>query len=131
MFKDFRGVWSQISIRPTLLECRQQCCLVHLMRDFNEEMQRHPFDNELKLMAIKFSAVLKSAVATIDQHGFKKRHLAKHKEAADAFCRWASGCELGSPPAERIRTRIEKYEHQLFTFLEQDGLSWNNTSAEH
>ena len=48
------------------LDCPQQRCLVHLMRDFNEEMQRHPFDNELKTLAASFSTVLKSAVATID-----------------------------------------------------------------
>ena len=42
-----------------LLDCRQQRCLVHLMRDFNEEMQRHPFDRELKDLAAKFSAVPK------------------------------------------------------------------------
>jgi hypothetical protein len=94
-------------------------------------MQRHPFDNELKLMAAKFSAVLKSAVATIDKYGFKRRHLAKHKKAAGMFSRWASDCEFSSAPAERLRSRIAKYQDQLFTFLDQDGVSWNNTHAEH
>ena len=115
----------------TSLDCPQQRCLVHLMRDFNEEMQRHPFDNELKTLAARFSAVLKGAVATIDEFGFKRRHLAKHKKAARIFCHWTESCEFASMPAERLRSRIVKYQGQLFTFLDHDGVSWNNTNAEH
>jgi hypothetical protein len=70
-------------------------------------------------------------VATIDQYGFKARHLAKHKKAATDFCQWASNRNFGSPSAERLRSRVTKYQDQLFTFLERDGVSWNNTNAEH
>ena len=56
MFKDFGGVLvSDFYTAYDSLECPQQRCLVHLMRDFNEEMQRHPFDSELKVLASKFS----------------------------------------------------------------------------
>jgi len=132
MFKNFEGVLvSDFYTAYDSLDCRQQRCLVHLMRDFNEEMQKYPFDSELKLIGAKFSAVLKAAVATIDEYGFKRRHLAKHKRATSNFCHWASNCEFGSLPAERLRSRIVKYQDQLFTFLDQDGVSWNNTNAEH
>ena len=132
MFRKFGGVLvSDFYTAYDSLDCRQQRCLVHLMRDFNEEMQKYPFDSELKLIAAKFSAVLKGAVATIDRFGFKPRHLAKHKNAADDFCRWASNCEFESPPAERLRSRIVKYRDQLFTFLDRENVSWNNTNAEH
>jgi predicted RecB family nuclease len=132
MLKDFRGVLvSDFYSAYDSLECQQQRCLVHLMRDFNEEMQKHPFDNELKLVGAKFSAVLRDAVGTIDQYGFKARHLAKHKRAANDFCRWASNRIFDSPSAEKLRARITKYQNQLFTFLERDGVSWNNTNAEH
>jgi predicted RecB family nuclease len=132
LFKNFRGVLvSDFYTAYDSLDCRQQRCLVHLMRDFNEEMQRHPFDSELKLIGTNFSAVLKGAVATIDRYGFKRRHLAKHKRTATDFCQWVSSCEFDSKPAERLRSRIVKYQDQLFTFLDVDGVSWNNTNAEH
>ncbi len=132
MFRKFGGVLvSDFYTAYDSLDCRQQRCLVHLMRDFNEEMQKYPFDSELKLIGAKFSAVLKGAVATIDRFGFKPRHLAKHKNAADDFCQWASNCEFESPPAERLRSRIVKYRDQLFTFLDRENVSWNNTNAEH
>jgi predicted RecB family nuclease len=132
MFKTFEGVLvSDFYTAYDSLHCAQQRCLIHLMRDFNEEMQKHPFDSELKLMGVKFSAVLRGAVATIDEYGFKRRHLAKHKKIASSFCHWASCCEFESPSAERLRSRIVKYQDQLFTFLDRDGVSWNNTNAEH
>jgi hypothetical protein len=132
MFKTFTGVLvSDFYTAYDSLNCRQQRCLVHLMRDFNEEMQRHPFDSELKLLATTFTTVLRSAVNTIDKYGYKRRNLAKHRGQADSFCRWASNCEFNSPTAERLRSRIAKYQNQLFTFLDYDGVSWNNTNAEH
>jgi predicted RecB family nuclease len=132
MFKDFKGLLvSDFYTAYDSLDCRKQRCLVHLMRDVNEEMKKHPFDTELKSIAAKFSAVLRSVVATIDVYGFKKRYLAKHKNMARGFCHWASQREFESLPAERIRLRIVKYQNQLFSFLDQDGVSWNNTNAEH
>jgi hypothetical protein len=132
MFKTFGGVLvSDFYTAYDSLHCAQQRCLVHLMRDFNEEMQKHPFDSELKLIGAKFSAVLRGAVATIDEYGFNRRHLAKHKKTASSFSHWASHCEFDSPSAERLRSRIVKYQDQLFTFLDRDGVSWNNTNAEH
>jgi hypothetical protein len=52
MLKDFRGVLvSDFFTAYDSVPCRQQRCLVHLMRDFNEEIKNHPFDDELKLLA--------------------------------------------------------------------------------
>jgi hypothetical protein len=132
MFRNFKGVLvSDFYTAYDMLECRQQRCLVHLMRDFNEEMQRYPFDAELRSLATRFSVVLRNAVATIDKHGYKAHYLRKHRRPAADFCDWASNCEFSSRPAERLRSRIERYKDKLFTFLEYDGVSWNNTSAEH
>lgn len=50
---------------------------------------------------------------------------------ADKFCRRTSDKEVGSLSAERLRSRIAKYQDRLFTFLEYDEVSWNNTNAEH
>src|SRR3954469_22159367 len=66
MFKGFRGILvSDFYAAYDAIDCRQQRCLVHLMRDFNEEIHDHPFDGELKVLAARFSEVLRSAVETI------------------------------------------------------------------
>jgi Transposase IS66 family/RNase_H superfamily len=48
MLRDFKGVLiSDFFTGYDSLSCAQQRCLIHLMRDFNEEMHKHPFDQEL------------------------------------------------------------------------------------
>src|SRR5215469_17059722 len=48
------------------LDMPQQRCLIHLMRDMNDDLLKHPFDEELKSIANKFSSLLKDIVNAID-----------------------------------------------------------------
>src|SRR5262249_3859639 len=36
------------------LDCQQQKCLIHLIRDLNDDLLKHPFDAELKEQACRF-----------------------------------------------------------------------------
>ena len=38
--------------------------------------------------------------------------------------------EVTSEVAQGYKTRIEKYGERLFTFLDYDGVPWNNNNAE-
>jgi hypothetical protein len=60
-------------------------CLVHFIRDFNQDIQRDPWDEELKSLATKLGSLLRGIVATVDQHGLKRRHVGKHKGDVDRF----------------------------------------------
>ena len=40
------------------LDCPQQKCLIHLIRDFNDDLLKSPFDAELKGQAARFTALL-------------------------------------------------------------------------
>jgi hypothetical protein len=55
------------------IPCAQQKCLIHLMRDINEDLHKNPFDNELKEIARRFGAILREIVETMDTHGLKAR----------------------------------------------------------
>ena len=132
MLRDFNGVLiSDFYTGYDAVPCPQQRCLIHLMRDFNEEMQKSPFDYELQMLSQRFSSVLRAIVATIDKLGYKKKHLRKHKKSASDFCEWASCRQFLSVAAERLRNKVEKYQDKMFTFLDYDGVCWNNTNAEH
>ena len=61
------------------VECPQQKCLIHLMRDINEDLHKNPFDEELKAIAGRFGALLREIVETVDRYGLKARHLGKHR----------------------------------------------------
>jgi transposase len=44
------------------MPCRQQKCLIHLMRDINEDILKHPFNEELSFVAKRFGALLREIV---------------------------------------------------------------------
>jgi predicted RecB family nuclease len=112
------------------VKCPQQKCLIHLMRDINDDLFHHPFDEELKQLAQRFVAVLKPIIDTIDAHGLKRHFLHKHKKAADTFLSDVAGQELKSEVAQHYQKRLGKYQGKLFTFLDHDGIPWNNNNAE-
>src|SRR5262249_29016094 len=112
------------------LEVRQQRCLIHLLRDFNEELLKAPYDEELRMLGDQFAVVLGAIVNTIDDHGLKRCHLSKHKAAASNFVRCVADSKFRSRTVSRLQARITKYEEMLFTFLDCNDVAWNNNSAE-
>ncbi len=128
---DFAGVLvSDFYAAYDSVTCRQQKCNLHLMRDINDDLLHHPFDEELKELARRYTLTLKPMVETIDKHGLKTKLLSKHKRNAEAFLDWIAKQEVTSEVAEGYKTRIEKYGERLFTFLDYDGVPWNNNNAE-
>jgi hypothetical protein len=124
LVSDFYGAYDSIT-------CRQQKCLIHLMRDINEDLLKHPFNDELTFIANRFGALLRDVVATIDQRGLRKYHLKKHKQAAEQFFMDVASLESSTEVGVALKKRIERNKDKLFTFLDYDGVPWNNNNAEH
>ena len=79
LLKGFNGVLvSDFYAAYDTIECAQQKCLIHLMRDLNDEILNNPFDEEAKTIALRFAALLKPIVDTIDLRGLKKHFLRRH-----------------------------------------------------
>jgi len=76
--------------------CAQQKCLIHMMRDINEDLHRNPFNEELKGIAGRFGALLREIVETIDTHGLQARHLSRHKKSAAGFVRHVVATECAT-----------------------------------
>ncbi|HCO92809.1 MAG TPA: hypothetical protein DIU00_02470, partial [Phycisphaerales bacterium] len=132
MLRDFSGVLvSDFFTAYDSLGCAQQKCLLHLMRDFNEDLQRNPYDDEFKEIAHHFAVLLRLIVETIDRFGLKRRHLHKHHKAAMRFTDNVGSGYYSSEIAQKYQKRIRKYGERLFTFLDHDGVPWNNNNAEH
>jgi hypothetical protein len=132
MLKDFKGVLvSDFYGVYDSLNCAQQKCLVHLIRDLNDEVLAHPYDEELKMIVSDFAFLLKPIVETIDQMGLKRRFLGKHQSAVNRFYRKLAKMNCQSDAASKCKQRFEKNREKLFTFLRHDGIPWNNNNAEH
>jgi predicted RecB family nuclease len=67
------------------LECAQQKCLVHLLRDINEDVLKEPFNTEMEELAHAFAGLLRPMVETVDRFGLKARHLRTHRPAVKRF----------------------------------------------
>ena len=113
------------------LPCLQQKCLIHLIRDINDDLLKHPFDHELKELATLFGQLLRGIMATVDRVGLKASYLSKHKPEVKKFMDELTVKTFESEIAGQYGKRILKYQSKLFTFLEHDGVPWNNNNAEH
>jgi len=124
LVSDFYGAYDSVS-------CRQQRCLIHLMRDINDDVIKHPFNEELAFVAKRFGILLREIVETIDKYGLKRRHLAKHKRAAQQFLDDVAALQCATEVCSSLKKRIEKNQDKLFTFIDHDNVPWNNNNAEH
>jgi predicted RecB family nuclease len=113
------------------LDCPQQKCLAHLIRDFNADLTSNPYDEEFKALAAEFGRLLRPIVDTIDKHGLTKRHLQQHKPEVSRFFRELEVRVYRSEVARSYQARFARTEGKLFTFLDYDGVPWNNNLAEH
>jgi transposase len=111
--------------------CRQQKCLVHLIRDINDDLWKAPFDKELEAFAVAVQALLVPILGAVDRFGLKPWHLRRFNKEVDRFYRRnIIGKEYHSEAAETYRKRFDRYRDGLFTFLNGDGIPWENNMAE-
>ena len=131
---DFRGVLvTDFYSGYDALPCAKQRCLIHLLRDLNDDLFKHPYDEDFKRLGRDFADLVKPIIATVGQRGLKTRHLKKHQAAVDRFFRQLARGR-GQPESavcEKYRKRFSRERAELFTFLRHDGVPWNNNNAEH
>jgi hypothetical protein len=113
------------------IPCAQQKCLVHLMRDLNEDLSKQPFNEEMKELAQNFANTVKPMIETVDRFGLKAYHLRRHKDSVNSFYEGLSRRDYQTEVAISYKRRFERNSGKLFTFLDYDGVPWNNNNAEH
>jgi len=113
------------------VDCVKQRCLVHLIRDCNDDLLANPWDEELRQLIDQFARLLRSVIETVDQHGLQSRYLVRHRADVDRFFTALVSERLNSEVAEKYRKRFLKYRGELFAFLEYDSVPWNNNNAEY
>jgi predicted RecB family nuclease len=132
LLRNFRGVLvTDFYAAYDGINCPQQKCLIHLMRDLNDDLLKYPFNEELKDIGREFTLLLKSIIETIDQFGLKSKFLRRHKPFVEDFYEQLSYCDYKTDVAVYYKERFDKNQNKLFTFLDYDDVPWNNNNAEH
>jgi predicted RecB family nuclease len=129
--KGFSGVLvSDFYAAYDSIPCPQQKCLIHLMRDMNQNLLDNPFDEELSSITGPFGVLLREIVSTIDEHGLKRNYLKQHDRSVEQFFESIAARSFRSEAALALQERLLKNRNKLFTFIHHDGVPWNNTNAE-
>ncbi len=132
LLREFKGVLvSDFYAAYDSINCPQQKCLIHLMRDLNDDLLKQPFNEEMKELVREFAMLLKPIIETVDRFGLKAHFLRKHKVFVGRFYKRLSERNYESEIVIKYRRRFDKYRDKLFTFLDYDDVPWNNNNAEH
>ena len=131
LLKDYQGILvSDFYGGYDVFSCRQQKCLVHLLRDINEDLWKNPFNQEYEQFVAKVRNLFVPIFDDVYQYCLRKRHLDKHGKAVTLFYEQIINTHSTSDLTEKYRKRFERYRGSLFTFIEGDGIPWNNNMAE-
>jgi predicted RecB family nuclease len=129
---DFKGVLiSDFYTAYDSIDCPQQKCLIHLIRDLNDALLKEPFNQEMKELVREFAELVRKVIATVDRFGLKKYFLKKHLADVERFYDITVARKFETASTRKMQTRFKKNRNKLFTFLQYDGVPWNNNNAEH
>jgi Transposase IS66 family len=113
------------------LDCRQEKCWVHLIRDLNEDLWKFPFDEELQEFVSAVKDLIVPVIEAIDRWGLKAKHLRRFKKEVDRFYKTViESREYALDVTKKYQKRFARYRESLFRFLDEDGIPWNNNTAE-
>lgn len=128
---DFRGVLiSDFYAGYDALDCPKQRCLIHLIRDMNDDLLANQLNEEFKVLSFAFSKLLNDIILTINRYGLKKRNLGKHKKKLASFFSHIGSYEFETDICEKWKWKFLSYQNELFTFIDYNGVPWNNNNAE-
>jgi Transposase IS66 family/RNase_H superfamily len=129
--KDYKGVIiSDFYPGYETLQVKSQKCLVHLIRDLNDDLFKQQYDQVYKLFVSAFNQLLRKIIETVDKYGLVKSRLEKHQADAAAFYKDFVNRDYKSELAAKYAKRFKKHWEQLWTFLQHDDVPWNNNNAE-
>jgi predicted RecB family nuclease len=113
------------------VQCKQQRCWVHLIRNLNDDLQENPFDKEYEAFVLEVRDLILPIMEVVQDRGLKKQYLHKFTKDVDAFySRVIIDKRYRSDLVCTYQKRFLRYRDSLFTFLEQDGIPWHNNAAE-
>ncbi len=112
------------------IECQQQKCWAHLIRDLNNDLWKEPFDLDFCELVEKIRNTVVPIFKQIEESGSKARRLKKFQKSSDSLFRYLENKEYDSDLAKRYQKRLLRYRESLFVFINGNDLPWHNNTAE-
>jgi hypothetical protein len=107
-----------------------QRCLVHYLRELEETMKYKSPGKDFFPFRKKLRRMLRDAIRMAEEkdHGERMRAKARLEARVDALI--SSYSSSKEKNCARLLKRLRRERGMLFTFLEEDGVDWNNNAAE-
>ncbi len=113
------------------LNCNQQKCWVHLIRDLNEDLWKYPHNAEFETFIVNLKNLILPIFETVEEYGLKRKRIQKYKKKVDQFYdSYIIHATYQSDLVIRYQKRFKRYRESLFTFLEGNNIPWHNNVAE-
>jgi hypothetical protein len=130
--KNYKGVLiSDFFAGYDNIDCTQQKCWVHLIRDLNNDLWDNPFDKEFEDFVSNVRNLILPIIHDCHKYGFKKRYLIKHQKNITKFYKTYIDDKIyKSENCRLFQKRFIRYRNSLFTFIQYNNISWHNNSAE-
>jgi transposase len=123
VISDSWGAWNHIG-------ARWQRCLVHYLRELENTLKYKSPGEDFLPFRKKLRRILRDAIRMADEKDGGERLRAKARFEARIDALIASYSSSGEKNCKRFVKRLRRERGMLFTFLEEDGVEWNNNAAE-
>jgi transposase len=107
----------------------RQVCLVHLLRELEKVSGRNPSEEWLAF-AKKLRRLLRDAIRLAAREDPDGEAFTRRRTRLEERVRELVDSEHADGDARRLSKRLGKYRENLFTFLDRDGVTFDNNHAE-
>lgn len=132
LLKGFKGVLvTDFFSGYDSLNCKKQKCLIHFMRDINNDLLKNPFDDDLTKICYVISKTLRNIIDIAEDYGYKKKYPSVKKKEVKNTINTIIKINAKSEVAKKYKSRFIRYQHEFFEFINHNDVLWHNTYAEH
>jgi len=113
------------------VKCKQQKCLVHVLRDFQKALKKAPYDNELKNFIEDFIKIFKPIFSELRTKNPDYSLIKSKKGEIRKKLKVLIKKEVLSQNVNKFKKRFKKHLESMIRFLSNpERISWNNNKAE-
>lgn len=123
LITDFWSAYNKIAAR------KRQLCLVHLLREL-EKVDQRSLSSAWPEFRAKLKRLLKDAIRLSKHEGLSPEEFASKRKRLDTRLKELIETKSRDADAKRLIKRLKKYRHDLFTFLDEPDVPFDNNHAE-
>ena len=113
------------------VKCKQQKCLVHVLRDFQRALKKAPYDEELKIFIEDFLKIFEPIFKKLREPDTDYTQIKTKKKIVKKRIKELLKKEYISKEVNKFKKRFTKHLESMIRFLNNpEKISWNNNQAE-